>query len=88
DGLETYDVDYKTGSVRISGDFSSPGQSISISEVEFVEEVVDGEVLLETSYFDDYDWNDATTDEATEEALYYDLAGYFTVSEMQLLFPA
>ncbi|CAM9842773.1 unnamed protein product, partial [Ectocarpus sp. 8 AP-2014] len=57
DGLETYDVDYKTSSVRISGDFSSPGQSISISEVEFVEEVVDGEVLLETSYFDDYDWN-------------------------------
>ncbi|CAM9622988.1 unnamed protein product [Ectocarpus sp. 6 AP-2014] len=57
DGLETYDVDYKTSSVRISGAFSSPGQSISISEVEFVEEVVDSEVLLETSYFDDYDWN-------------------------------
>ncbi|CAM9647481.1 unnamed protein product [Ectocarpus fasciculatus] len=57
DGLEAYDVDFRTSIIRISGDFSSPMQSISISEVEFVEEVVDGEVLVERSYFDDYDWN-------------------------------
>ncbi|CAM9195943.1 unnamed protein product, partial [Hapterophycus canaliculatus] len=100
DGLEAYDFDYKTSSVRISAAFSGPGQSISISEVEIVEEVVEGEVLINT-FNTPYDngserWNEPTTDgfewtsdsdEAFDRTLYFSFAGYFTVTEMQLKFP-
>lgn len=33
DSLETYDVDFKTSTVKISPVFSTPEQSFSISEV-------------------------------------------------------
>ncbi|CAM9225071.1 unnamed protein product [Ectocarpus fasciculatus] len=96
DGFETYDFDYKASSVRIAGVFSSSGESVSISEVEIVEEVVDGEALIDGFGTPDDIGNEPTTDgfewisdseEAIDETLWLYLAGYFTVTELQLLFP-
>eukprot|EP00752_Nemacystus_decipiens_P014961 g13320.t1 len=99
-GLETYDFDHKLSSVSIAAVFSGLQQSISISEVEIVEEVVEGEVLIDTfnTPYDNGDglWNERTSsgfewssdsDEAIGRTLYFSLAGFFTVTEMQLMFP-
>ncbi|CAM9430682.1 unnamed protein product, partial [Ectocarpus sp. 13 AM-2016] len=100
DGFETYGFDYKARSVGIAAVFSSPGESISVSEVEIVEEVVEGEALI-YSFSTPYDngdglWNEPTTDgfewssdsdEAIDRTLTLTLAGYYTVTELQLMFP-
>ncbi|CAN0236310.1 unnamed protein product, partial [Ectocarpus fasciculatus] len=65
DGFETYDFDYLTDFVYIAGVFTSSGQSISISEVEFVEEMQDGEVSVvdfDTPYYSDALWTDVRMD--------------------------
>ncbi|CAM9160433.1 unnamed protein product [Ectocarpus sp. 4 AP-2014] len=100
DGFETYDFDYKASSIRIAAVFSSPGESISISEVEIVEEVMEGEALIDgfSTPYDNGDglWNEPTTDgfewssdsnEAIDRSLTLFLAGYYTVTELQLMFP-
>eukprot|EP00903_Cladosiphon_okamuranus_P020463 g18782.t1 len=99
-GLETYEFDSKTASISIAAIFSGPQQSITISEVEFVEEVVEGEALIDVfnTPYDNGDglWNEPTSsgfewssdsDEAIGRTLYLGLAGFFTVSEMHLMFP-
>ncbi|CAN0303751.1 unnamed protein product, partial [Ectocarpus sp. 12 AP-2014] len=100
DGFETYDFDYKARSVGIAAVFSSPGESVSVSEVEIVEEVVEGEALI-YSFSTPYDngdglWNEPTTDgfewssdsdEAIDRTLTLSLAGYYTVTVLQLMFP-
>ncbi|CAM9582225.1 unnamed protein product [Ectocarpus fasciculatus] len=47
DGFETYDFDYYANRVVLSVVFSSPGESVSISEVEIVEEMADGQALID-----------------------------------------
>ncbi|CAM9933566.1 unnamed protein product [Pylaiella littoralis] len=104
--LETYEFDYSASSITISAVLDSPGQTIAISEascyiVEFVEEVIDGEVLINAfgTPYDNGDglWNEPTTDgfewtsdsaEAIGLTLSFGFAGYFEdVTEMQMKFP-
>ncbi|CAN0133967.1 unnamed protein product [Scytosiphon promiscuus] len=99
DGLETYEFDNKTNEITIAAVFSGPEQSFSISEVEFVEELAEDEARIssfEVPYNGDGGRNEVTTDgfewtsdsdEAIDLTLSFVLAGYFTVTEMQLKFP-
>ncbi|CAN0400366.1 unnamed protein product, partial [Ectocarpus fasciculatus] len=95
DGFETYDFDYLTDVVFIAGVFTSSGQSISISEVEFVEEIQDGEVSVvnfDRSYNSDALWTDAPawasgSDEAIDEALSFTLNSYALMEAVELQFP-
>lgn len=100
DGFETYDFDYFTDRIEISGDFTSNGQSITISEVEIVEELQPGVVSV-YSFTTPYEnsgspWNEATTDkfewssdsnEALNRDLTFVLSSYATASAMEIQFP-
>eukprot|EP00903_Cladosiphon_okamuranus_P018636 g17153.t1 len=97
--FETYDFDSYTGSITITAVFVGPGESITISEVDFLEEIVAGEALIET-FTGPYDngglRNERTTDgfewtsdsnDAIGSTLFFSLAGFYTVTEIQLKFP-
>eukprot|EP00752_Nemacystus_decipiens_P013409 g11873.t1 len=99
DGLEAYEFDYFTDVIAISGVFSTSDESITISEVEFVEEVFPGELPVvffssfpsdigETLYttFDAFMWR-SDSPEATGAVLQYELNSYATVDALELEFP-
>ncbi|CAM9345645.1 unnamed protein product [Scytosiphon promiscuus] len=100
DGFETYDFDYFTDRISIAGVFTSTGETISISEVEFVEEVQEGEVPVadfNTPYdngdglwigptTDAFEWS-SESDEAIDRTLSFDLAYYAIVDTVELQFP-
>eukprot|EP00752_Nemacystus_decipiens_P014960 g13319.t1 len=99
-GFETYDFDSYTGSITITGVFADPGESLTMSEVDFLEEIVDGEALIETftGPFDNgglrnelttdgFEWT-SDSDDAIGSTLFFSLAGFFVVTEIQLMFPA
>ncbi|CAM9878861.1 unnamed protein product [Ectocarpus sp. 12 AP-2014] len=99
DGFETYDFDQFTDYMSIAGVFTSNGQSISISEVEFVEEIQDGEVFVvefDTPYYSEALWTGATTDAfvwasesdaAIDENLSFVLNSYALMEAVELQFP-
>ncbi|CAM9252697.1 unnamed protein product, partial [Ectocarpus sp. 12 AP-2014] len=99
DGFETYNFDHFTDYVSIAGVFTSSGQSISISEVEFVEEIQDGEVFVvefDTPYYSEALWTGATTDAfvwasesdaAIDENLSFVLNSYALMEAVELQFP-
>ncbi|CAM9568469.1 unnamed protein product, partial [Sphacelaria rigidula] len=64
--LETYDLDYYTKSVRISGIFKTAGDTISISEVEFLEEPEADGVLVISSFNTPFDSEEQSTLAATD----------------------
>ncbi|CAM9227537.1 unnamed protein product, partial [Sphacelaria rigidula] len=100
DELETYDLDYYTKSVRISGIFKTTGDTISISEVEFLEEPeADGVVAVNwfnTPYdnggqwvladTDNFEWQ-SDSDDALDRTLSFGLNSYATVTAVDILFP-
>ncbi|CAM9695160.1 unnamed protein product [Ectocarpus sp. 6 AP-2014] len=100
DGFETYEFDYFTDFVSIARVFTSGGQSISISEVEFVEEIQDGEVSV-VDFDAPYDngdglWTGATTDafewssesdEAIDRTLSFVFNSYALMEAVELQFP-
>ncbi|CAN0405209.1 unnamed protein product, partial [Ascophyllum nodosum] len=100
DDFETYDYDYFTNIVSIAGVFTSPGGSISISEMEIVEEVQPGEVSV-SDFATPYDngdglWNEVTADalewtsdaeEAWDRKLTFSLSTYSTLNAVELQFP-
>eukprot|EP00752_Nemacystus_decipiens_P007213 g6456.t1 len=100
DGFETYDFDVFTNRILIYGAISSDTDTISISEVEFVEEIQPGEIQIsewDTPY-DNGDglWNEPTTDgfewssdsdEAIDRTLGFELGSYALVSAVEMKFP-
>ncbi|CAM9648998.1 unnamed protein product [Ascophyllum nodosum] len=99
DDFETYNYDYFTNLVSIAGVFTSPGGSISISEVEIVEEVQPSEVSVgdfATPYNNGNGlWNEVTTDsfewtsdteEAWDRKLTFSLSTYSTLNAVELQF--
>eukprot|EP00903_Cladosiphon_okamuranus_P018634 g17151.t1 len=101
DGLETYDFDVFTDEIFIQGVFSADAQTISISEVEFVEEYIAGEIPVsgwQTPY-DNGDglFNEPTTDGfewtsdsplAVDRVLYFELGAFALVDAVEMKFPA
>ncbi|CAM9345379.1 unnamed protein product [Hapterophycus canaliculatus] len=100
DGFEAYNFDVFTNEILISGQFSADAQTISISEVEFVEELQAGEISVsdwDTPY-DNGDglWNEPATDgfewssdsdAAIDRTLYFELASYALVDAVEMKFP-
>eukprot|EP00752_Nemacystus_decipiens_P014959 g13318.t1 len=100
DGFETYEFDVFTDTVAVAGLFASNGQSITILEVEIVEEVQTGEVTV-TSFNTPYDngdglWTGPTTDgfdwssdsdEALDRTLSWSLNSYATMDAIEMQFP-
>ncbi|CAM9649069.1 unnamed protein product [Ascophyllum nodosum] len=100
DDFETYGYDYFTNIISIAGVFTSPGGSISISEVEIVEEVKPDEVSV-SDFATPYDngdglWNEVTSDafewtsdaeEAWDRKLTFSLSTYSTLNAVELQFP-
>ncbi|CAM9345152.1 unnamed protein product [Pylaiella littoralis] len=98
DGLEVYGFDYFTDTVVISGVFTSSFQTISISEVEFVEEVFPDEIPVAgfnaPSDMGDGAWNTvdafqwtSNSAEVVGEKLHFSLSHYAIVSAIELQFP-
>ncbi|CAM9688722.1 unnamed protein product [Scytosiphon promiscuus] len=101
DGFETYDFDVFTNEILIEAQFSDGAQTISISEVEFVEELQAGEISIsdwDTPYdvrvetqeeptTDGFEWS-SDSDEAIDQTLKFELAFYAMVDAVEIKFPA
>lgn len=94
DGFETYDFDVFTRNIEISAVFTGDEQSISISEVEFVEEVQAG--IIPIAGFSYPDINQVTlselefstdSSEASGLVLRFDLSSFAELTAVELQFP-
>eukprot|EP00903_Cladosiphon_okamuranus_P010016 g9498.t1 len=97
DGLEADEFGYFTDMVVISGVFSTSGESVRISEVEFVVEIYPGELSVASFYspsgigeslyttFDAFMWR-SDSPEATGGVLRYKLSTYAMVDALEITF--
>ncbi|CAM9160508.1 unnamed protein product [Ectocarpus sp. 4 AP-2014] len=98
DEFETYDFDVFTNEILISGVFTSDSQTISISEVEFMEELQEGEIQIsdwdtplsdarvDGPTTDAFDWT-TDSDDAIGRSVDFELASYAMVDAVEIKFP-
>eukprot|EP00752_Nemacystus_decipiens_P014962 g13321.t1 len=98
DGLETYEFDVFTNEIFIQAVFSPDAQTISISEVEFVEAHIAGEIPV--SYWDPpsyddgngptsdgFEWTSDSVD-AIDQVVYFELGAFALVDAVEIKFAA